>query len=376
MADIFISYSQKDRKRVKPLVDALTAERYEVWWDIDVRSGESFDEAIERNLKRVRCVVTIWSKSSVSSKWVRAESAWAADRNKVVSIRIEDDLDLPVRFYNVQTSRLVGWDGSRDAPAFRKLVKDIRKIAGKPPSPFSEPESPVEPPAGTEWSPGQLKQDSLIRPLFGPRDLLETLDSKKADEYALRQVKQNHKQREQKETADAKKFAKTLKAREIKDGVRKWVKKFPIAPDTYILDNAKLEALVLERLKLQGFDEGFTDTSLQFELQPSGTFLGMFFIYRDSTSASIRARAHGRWEFDENDLILTLEGHLAKVETLRGVTIASTQLLYGSDLGREPFFLVIAFDDYGSLKQNGPRLRNLGWIGYDQERNYCQFYKP
>jgi len=31
MADIFISHSQQDRRRVEPLVAALTAEGYRVW---------------------------------------------------------------------------------------------------------------------------------------------------------------------------------------------------------------------------------------------------------------------------------------------------------------------------------------------------------
>lgn len=56
MADIFISYSQKDRATVKRLVDALTAEGWFVWWDLKIRAGESFDELIESTLERVSCV--------------------------------------------------------------------------------------------------------------------------------------------------------------------------------------------------------------------------------------------------------------------------------------------------------------------------------
>jgi len=77
MADIFVSYSQKDRTRVKQLVDALTAEGYAVWWDLEIRAGESFDERIESMLEQVYCVVGVWSNNSVKSRWVRAESAWA-----------------------------------------------------------------------------------------------------------------------------------------------------------------------------------------------------------------------------------------------------------------------------------------------------------
>jgi len=85
MADIFISYSQKDRPWVKCLVDALSAEGYEVWWDLEIRAGESFDELIESTLEKVSCVVGVWSKNSVKSEWVRAESAWAKDRGLFVS---------------------------------------------------------------------------------------------------------------------------------------------------------------------------------------------------------------------------------------------------------------------------------------------------
>lgn len=134
MADIFISYSQKNRAWVKRLVDALTAEGWTVWWDLNIHSGETFDEAIEHELKQVRCVVAVWSTNAVKSKWVRAEAAWAADHGKVVSIRIEDELELPLKFYHVHTESLVAWDGSRKADAFRKLVEDIRAVVGEPES--------------------------------------------------------------------------------------------------------------------------------------------------------------------------------------------------------------------------------------------------
>ncbi len=150
MADIFISYSQKDRQRVGFLVDALTAEGYQVWWDREIRAGESFDELIESTLKRVRCVVAVWSQHAVASEWVRAESAWAKDHAKLVSIRIDEEIELPLKFYNVHTLGLVGWEGPRDATGFQALLADIAKIAGPPslpsnpfPLPGPKPASPL-----------------------------------------------------------------------------------------------------------------------------------------------------------------------------------------------------------------------------------------
>ncbi|MFZ0257876.1 MAG: toll/interleukin-1 receptor domain-containing protein, partial [Gammaproteobacteria bacterium] len=135
MADLFISYSQKDRDRVERLVDALTAEGYEVWWDLKIRAGESFDELIEGTLEKVSCVVGVWSHSAVKSEWVRAESAWAKDQGIFVSVCIDDGARLPLKFYHVHTASLADWDGARDDLRFRRLVADIRMIAGPPRSP-------------------------------------------------------------------------------------------------------------------------------------------------------------------------------------------------------------------------------------------------
>gem|GEM_PF-6592330 len=68
MANIFISYSQMDCQRVEPLVDTLTAEGYEVWWDLKIGCGESFYEPIETTLGKVWGVVTVWSQHSVASE--------------------------------------------------------------------------------------------------------------------------------------------------------------------------------------------------------------------------------------------------------------------------------------------------------------------
>jgi hypothetical protein len=82
MADIFISYSQKDRAWVKRLVDALTADGWEVWWDLQIRAGERLDRAIERTLGQVRAVVAVWSDNSVDSDWVRDKAAFALANDK------------------------------------------------------------------------------------------------------------------------------------------------------------------------------------------------------------------------------------------------------------------------------------------------------
>jgi hypothetical protein len=45
MADIFISYAHEDRTTVQALAEALE-ERWTVWWDQDLRTGDPFRSAI------------------------------------------------------------------------------------------------------------------------------------------------------------------------------------------------------------------------------------------------------------------------------------------------------------------------------------------
>jgi adenylate cyclase len=43
LADVFVSYSRQDKARVAPLVEALEAEGWSVWWDPAIAPGEEFD---------------------------------------------------------------------------------------------------------------------------------------------------------------------------------------------------------------------------------------------------------------------------------------------------------------------------------------------
>ena len=48
--DIFISYSRDDQAVARQYADALKAEGFSVWWDTELRPGESFDAVIEQAL--------------------------------------------------------------------------------------------------------------------------------------------------------------------------------------------------------------------------------------------------------------------------------------------------------------------------------------
>jgi hypothetical protein len=120
MTDIFISYAREDRARAARLANALEASGRSVWWDRKIIAGQSFDEAIERELEAAKRILVLWSKDSISSEWVRNEAAVAAERGVLVPARI-DPVKLPLEFRRRQMLDLVDWDGDPTHEGFRAL---------------------------------------------------------------------------------------------------------------------------------------------------------------------------------------------------------------------------------------------------------------
>jgi hypothetical protein len=133
MSDIFISYKREEQPVARKLADALQSEGFTVWWDPKLRAGEIFDDVIEKALNEAKCVIVLWSKRSVESLYVKDEAMYALDHDKLIPVAIEN-VSLPFRFRGVHTLSLLGWDGSKDFPEFRKLVDDISAILGPSPT--------------------------------------------------------------------------------------------------------------------------------------------------------------------------------------------------------------------------------------------------
>ena len=127
MADVFISYAREDAESARRFADGFQSARLSVWWDDALRSGEVFDESIERALRAAKAVVVLWSPRSVASRWVRAE-ATQADRNRtLVPVTIEA-CQRPIIFELTHTADLSGWRGDPDDRAWQGLVADVLRL--------------------------------------------------------------------------------------------------------------------------------------------------------------------------------------------------------------------------------------------------------
>lgn len=131
MADIFVSYKAEDRRRIRPLVEALQAEGYSVWWDEQIGGGAAWRQTIEDELNAAKCVIVVWSKRSVGPEgtFVQDEATRAQQRHVYIPVLI-DKVHLPLGFGETQALPLTGWHGNRSDPHYHSVLAAVRRNVG------------------------------------------------------------------------------------------------------------------------------------------------------------------------------------------------------------------------------------------------------
>jgi formylglycine-generating enzyme required for sulfatase activity len=145
MSDIFISYARKDHARAEAIAKALQDYGWSVWWDRNIRTGETFRRVIREEIRKARSVVVLWSEQSVDNDWVHEEASLGKRRNILVPV-LTDDVELPLGFGSIQTADLTRWAGDAMSPSFRRLCSDIAALIGAPATaPKAAKEQPITP---------------------------------------------------------------------------------------------------------------------------------------------------------------------------------------------------------------------------------------
>ena len=131
MADVFISYSRKDRERCNAIREALVALVVDVWSDAGIGAGSAFDREIERQIEEARALLVLWSKDSVDSDWVRNEARTGKVRDSLIAVQI-DPCELPLEFHSIQAELLPeGAQGSGN-PTWLNLLTRLGGILDRP----------------------------------------------------------------------------------------------------------------------------------------------------------------------------------------------------------------------------------------------------
>ena len=204
--DIFISYCRDDRPAAQHFAACLAQEGFSVWWDAVLRSGQTFDEVIEKELRAARAVVVLWSPRSVSSRWVRAEATLADRSDKLVPVIIES-CDLPIIFELTHGAALADWTGDTSDRRWQGLVSDLRDLVGgsndvglAPVEAAAAASAPIAKPAETYQEESQAIEEALAlaikrlnkvpgSAISGPLPLEDdqTQFFRRSDEYLLRE---------------------------------------------------------------------------------------------------------------------------------------------------------------------------------------------
>ena len=100
---VFVSYSREDSNFALQLAKDLKTEGLVVWIDQQsIEPGQDWDNAIEEALIRCTHIVLVLSPSSVNSRNVRNEIAFALDEQKTILPTLHKDCVVPLQLRRVQ----------------------------------------------------------------------------------------------------------------------------------------------------------------------------------------------------------------------------------------------------------------------------------
>ena len=95
MPYIFISYSHLDSDLVLPIVNRLSAEGYNLWYDIGIEAGSEWDENIARHIGKCNYFIALVSENYISSKNCKDELNYSRDLDKEQFLIYLEDVELP-----------------------------------------------------------------------------------------------------------------------------------------------------------------------------------------------------------------------------------------------------------------------------------------
>ena len=119
--DIFISYAHEDQGVARELVKVFEKLGWSTFIDRDIAAGQDYADVIGSEVETTRCVVVIWSSTSVKSYWVRGEAQRGLERGLVVPVVI-DRVRLPLPFNAVESIELLDWPSNSNKLEVRRLM--------------------------------------------------------------------------------------------------------------------------------------------------------------------------------------------------------------------------------------------------------------
>jgi uncharacterized protein YaaW (UPF0174 family) len=118
MADVFISYAQRNRQLTEEMAGELENRGYSVWWDTNLQPTGSFHDEINEELAAAKAVVVIWTDASANSEYVRKEVSTARIAEKLYSTHgpnFDPGKGIPQPFSDIHTIKASDVDALTNA---------------------------------------------------------------------------------------------------------------------------------------------------------------------------------------------------------------------------------------------------------------------
>lgn len=117
---IFVSYARKDADTVFPLLDALCAAGYRIWYDAGIHWTDEWPDEIAEHIAQSAAVLAFHSVVSTKSRHCKAEIHYAQKKDRpLLSVYLEDGVTLPPGLEMYLTLlQSVKLSAYRDAAAF------------------------------------------------------------------------------------------------------------------------------------------------------------------------------------------------------------------------------------------------------------------
>ncbi len=131
---VFFSYSRSDRERALPIIRAIEAAGFNVWWDGLLEGGSVYLTETERALEGASAVVVLWSAQSITSHWVQDEAMSGRAKSRLVPLTI-DGATPPLGFRQYQVIDVDAWTGDPHAPEIEQMMHAIGVLHGEAPTP-------------------------------------------------------------------------------------------------------------------------------------------------------------------------------------------------------------------------------------------------
>ncbi len=137
MAEVFISYKSERRPAARHLARILELNGFSVWYDYGLLPGEDFENRLMAEIAEAKVVVALWCEMSVGSPWVLKEATEAKRSGKLLPTWIQR-APPPGDFARDDIVDLTAWDGAPRSHALDRLLLDIGRRLGRPPTPRFE----------------------------------------------------------------------------------------------------------------------------------------------------------------------------------------------------------------------------------------------